>query len=567
MLPVDLHVHSNYSDGTYSPRELVDYAMEKGLSAFALTDHDTVDGLPEALEYARSLREALPEDQKDTVPEIVPGIELSTDENDSEVHVVGLYIDSRNKEFREYLKEFMESRDTRNRKMCEKLREYGLDVTYEALLERFPNCVLTRAHYARYLLEKGCVKSIREAFDRFLGNRCPCYLPREKITPAKAVELILKAGGIPVLAHPILYRMSDARLDDLVGRLKAVGLMGVEAVYSSYTPSEERQIRRLAKKHHLLISGGSDFHGENKPKLDLAVGYGKLYVPDEVLLDLKKAMKNLLFTDLDGTLLLSDSTVSPAMKQALDRMAAAGHRLILSSGRPLPSVLEIIRDNHLDYPDMLVISYNGGCIYDCARKTVLSEMLLTPETISETEGLAKEAGLHLHAYTPDAANAGIVCRRINDEIRFYTRRIHLPVTQLDEIGVGSLAEYLSKGCHKLQVISLERKDALEAFRQKLQDTFGDRLSIFFSNDKYLEIMPGGAGKDLALRYIAELFHTHPHHTFAAGDAENDIGMLRAAHVGIAMKNAAPSVKDAADLVTEKTNDEDGLKEILDRYFI
>ena len=289
---VDLHVHSTFSDGTFTPAQLVDYAMKKNLTAFALTDHDTVDGLTAALDYARHLRETLPEAECARVPEIVPGIELSTDEDGSEVHVVGLFINHRSQEFAEYLRDFLESRDNRNKKMCEKLREQGFDVTYEALLERFPDSVLTRAHFARFLLEHGYVRSIKEAFDRYLGDRCPCYVPREKITPAQAVELILKAEGIPVLAHPILYHLSDARLDSLVGRLKEKGLMGIEAIYSSYSPSEERQIRSLAAKYGLLISGGSDFHGENKPGLDLGNGYGKLFVPDEILKELQKAIES-----------------------------------------------------------------------------------------------------------------------------------------------------------------------------------------------------------------------------------------------------------------------------------
>lgn len=564
---VDLHVHSTRSDGTFTPTQLVDYAMEKGLTAFALTDHDTADGLKEAMLYAQSLRESLPEDQKHRVPEVIPGIELSTDEGNSEVHVVGLYIDYTNQEFCHYLDEFIESRNERNRKMCVKLQEQGFDITYEALLERFPDSVLTRAHYARFLLEHGYIKSIKEGFERFLGDRCPCYVPREKVTPDKAVELILTAGGIPVLAHPILYHMSDARLDSLVGRLKSKGLIGIEAIYSTYSPSEERQIRRLAQKHHLLISGGSDFHGENKPGLDLATGYGKLYIPEEVLSDMKKTQKNLLFTDLDGTLLLSSSTVSPAIKARLDNLIQQGHRLILSSGRPLPSVLEIIRENHLDYPDMYVISYNGGCIYNCEKQEVLWEKLLTPEQIRKIESMAQTAGLHLHGYTRNAAETCIVCHHINSEIQFYTRRIHLPITEIDSLGENDLAGYLSEGCHKVQAISLNNQAALEAFRLQLQAAFGDELQVFFSNDMYLEIMPGGVGKDTALLYLAEHFHTHPHHTFAAGDAENDISMLQAAHTGIAMKNAAPAVKEAADIITSKTNDEDGLLEILEKYFI
>lgn len=288
---IDLHVHSTRSDGTYTPSQLVDYAMEKGLTAFALTDHDTTDGLEEAISHASQLRETLSDKEKNKVPEVIPGIELSTDEAGTEVHVVGLFIDQGNEVFRHYLEEFIESRTNRNRKMCEKFQELGIDLTYEALLSRFPDCVLTRAHYAAYLRENGYVGSNKEAFDRYLGSRCPCYVPREKITPSRAVELILTAGGLPILAHPILYHLSDARLDALVAGLKQAGLVGIEAIYSSYSPSDERQIRRLAKKYDLLISGGSDFHGANKPGLDLGTGYGKLYVPEEILADLRSHLR------------------------------------------------------------------------------------------------------------------------------------------------------------------------------------------------------------------------------------------------------------------------------------
>ena len=132
------------------------------------------------------------------------------------------------------------------------------------------------------------MKSMPEAFDRYVGDHAPCFLPREKVTPAQAVSLILKAGGIPVLAHPILYHLSDARLDELVKELKDAGLVAIEAVYSTYNAAEERQIRALASKYKLLISGGSDFHGTTKPGLDLAVGYGKLFIPYDILEKMKE---------------------------------------------------------------------------------------------------------------------------------------------------------------------------------------------------------------------------------------------------------------------------------------
>ena len=238
----------------------------------ALTDHDSVNGIDEILSYAASLP---------NVPKIVPGVELSTEYEGREVHVVGLFIDHKQPEFTAYLKDFIDSRTTRNIKMCKSLTDAGIEISYQELLDAFPDAVITRAHYAKLMIQKGYIKSINEAFERYVGDHCPYYVPREKVTPQDAIRLIKKAGGIPIFAHPILCRFSDSRLENLVAELKASGLMGIEAVYSTYTPSEERQVRALAAKYDLLLSGGSDFHGSNKPKIDLGVGYGKLCVPDE----------------------------------------------------------------------------------------------------------------------------------------------------------------------------------------------------------------------------------------------------------------------------------------------
>ena len=297
--PIDLHVHSSCSDGTYSPAQLVDYAAKKGLAAFALTDHDTVDGLDEAVQYAAKLRaQQLTEESRNedsavirAVPEVIPGIELSTEYQGQDIHILGLYIDSHIGSFQKKLREFVDSRTDRNHKMCVLLRQAGIPITYEELLSAFPDSVITRAHYAAYLLEKGHVKSRQEAFDRYLGDHAPCFVPREKITPAQAVHLILEAHGAPVLAHPILYHMSGERLEALTQNLKEEGLMGIEALYSTYTAADERYIRTLAAKYELFISGGSDFHGDSKPGLDLGAGYGKLYVSEELLFDIKKALE------------------------------------------------------------------------------------------------------------------------------------------------------------------------------------------------------------------------------------------------------------------------------------
>lgn len=281
MKAVDLHVHSDKSDGSMSPAALTAYAAEKGLRAFALTDHDTIDGLAEALNAAKQFPDL----------EVIPGIEFSTEYKGRDIHIVGLYIRYDDPEFLKYLTDFQDSRIRRNEKMCNNLASAGIDISFEKLQAEFPDSVITRAHYARYLLGHGYVGSLKEAFDRYVGDHSKYFVPREKVTPVQAVELILRAGGIPILAHPVLYRMSDAALEELVAQLKDAGLIGMECVYSTYSPAEERDMKRLADKYGLIYSGGSDFHGKAKPGLDLATGYGKLFVPETILDDLIAAWK------------------------------------------------------------------------------------------------------------------------------------------------------------------------------------------------------------------------------------------------------------------------------------
>lgn len=276
MKAVDLHVHSLRSDGSLTPSELVDLGLSKNLRAFALTDHDTTDGIDEAVEYAKG---------KDI--EVIPGIELSTEYMGKDVHIVGLYINHKSNAFLNHIKTFRDSREERNEKMCNKLREEaGIDITYEALKASDPAAVITRSHYARFLLEHGYISSLPEAFDRYIGDHCKYFVPREKITPNDAIKLILASEGIPVLAHPILYGLGKNELEKLVFSLKSDGLVGIEAIYSTYTTGEERRIRELAQKYELKISGGSDFHGKAKPKLEMGSGYGSLFVPETVLDDL-----------------------------------------------------------------------------------------------------------------------------------------------------------------------------------------------------------------------------------------------------------------------------------------
>ena len=278
MKKVDLHTHSTASDGTYSPSGLIDLAHEKGLSAIALTDHDTVSGLSEAIKQGEKYPEL----------EVIPGIEYSTVRNNKDVHIVGLYIDYLNEKYMKSLQGFIDSRIERNIKMCQKLTDAGMPVTYEELVEANPGAVITRAHFGRMLHAKGYTTSIKEAFDRFIGDHCPCYVPREKITPEMAIDQIRSAGGIPILAHPILYGLGKDAMDELVRTLKDAGIAGIEALYGTYTAQDERYIKSLAQKYDLLISGGSDFHGKNKPHIELGSGTGRMLVPYEVVKRLKE---------------------------------------------------------------------------------------------------------------------------------------------------------------------------------------------------------------------------------------------------------------------------------------
>ncbi|MFI3237187.1 MAG: PHP domain-containing protein [Lachnospiraceae bacterium] len=284
MKAIDLHVHSSRSDGSKTPSELVDMARQLGLAAFALTDHDTIAGLDEAVSYAESLRLQGHLD----VPQVIPGIELSTMHNKKDLHILGLFIDYQKPDVISKLLEFEEARVVRNKKMCAKLQADGINISYELLVESFPGAIITRAHYGEYLVAHGYSLSVADAFSQYLGDHTKYFVPREAVSPKMAIDLILSAGGIPIFAHPIHCKMSAASLDTLVCELKNMGLMGIEALYTTYTAADERQIRRLAAKYNLLISGGSDYHGSAKPRTRMGTGFGHLYVPEDILYQLNK---------------------------------------------------------------------------------------------------------------------------------------------------------------------------------------------------------------------------------------------------------------------------------------
>ena len=273
---VDLHVHSTESDGTLTPEDLVAEAKKAGLAAFALTDHDTCQGVGKAMPLAASAG-----------IELIPGIELSTDYHGKEVHIVGLYIDIENEQLLKKTAEYRKCCSERNALMVEALQKEGLSITMEELVAENPDCVITRANIARFLYEHGQIKSVREAFDRYIGDHCKCYVGRLKVASTDAVRLIKEAGGTAILAHPLLYGLSNTNLQKMIDELKPAGLDGLEAIYSTYTTGEEQQMKRLARENGLLSSGGSDFHGSNKPDIALGRGRGHLYIPYSVLETIK----------------------------------------------------------------------------------------------------------------------------------------------------------------------------------------------------------------------------------------------------------------------------------------
>ena len=552
---VDLHVHSNKSDGSLTPTELVNYAVEKGLTAFALTDHDTTDGIEEALEAARGKN-----------IEVIPGIEFSSEYEGQDIHIVGLYIDYKSDFFKRRLTNFVNGRIIRNREMCRRLTEYGIPVTYEELTAEFPDCVITRSHYAKFMLNHGYTKNLKEAFDRYIGDRCPCFVPRKKISPMRAVEIILKAGGFPILAHPVLYHMSNSRLDKLVSVLKEAGLQGIEAVYCTYTTADEREMRALAAKYDLCISGGSDFHGSAKPGLDLATGYGKLFIPEEILTKIKERHQwmrehtahlrptKILFTDLDGTLLDDQKQISDYTREVLDKWSQAGHKLVLCSGRDTNSVGDVKNYLKLDFPGMYLIGYNGGQIYDCDLKETIYRVALTIEQALYIKETADQFGIHLHTYS----DTSIIAFHDTEELRYYQRVIKTPTLFVD-----NLRDALKEGPCKCLAIELKDHQKMEAFRLALLPwAEKEGITMIYSNPYYLELFPSASGKGTAVKKLCELLDINPYFSVAAGDAQNDISMIEAAGMGIDMANGSDDVKMAATTITAYDNNHDGLAHAL-----
>ncbi|MFC1962259.1 PHP domain-containing protein [Chloroflexota bacterium] len=244
---IDLHVHSNASDGRFSPEEIVQKAAALGLTALALADHDSVAGVAPAVRAATAFPGLT----------VIPNVEISTDTDDGEVHVLGYFIDHTDAGLNANLEGFRNSRLTRVRKMLARLNDLGMPVAWQRVRELAGDGSFGRPHVARAMLEKGYITSFREAFEKYIGYGGPAYVPREKMTPDEAIDLILRARGLPGLAHPFTM----ANVAAMVAKLKEAGLVALEAYYNGYTPGQRKTLVSLAQKYHLITTGGSDYHG------------------------------------------------------------------------------------------------------------------------------------------------------------------------------------------------------------------------------------------------------------------------------------------------------------------
>lgn len=268
---VDLHVHTTCSDGGLAPAEAVAYAHARGLGALAITDHDSVEGNDEAMRAGREV--GLP---------VVPGVEISSQWEGVTFHLLGYGLSRLTERVRATFAFLVESRRRRNPLMIKKLRALGVDITLEEVLAEAGSSLVGRPHFARVLLRKGAVSTTQQAFDRYLGRGAAAYVHKERLTPTQSAELIREAGGVMVLAHPgILEEERPNALSDVLAHLLPLGLAGIEAYYSRHSPDQVSRYAAVARRHGLLVTGGSDFHRPGEGGPEMGTGYGSLRVPDE----------------------------------------------------------------------------------------------------------------------------------------------------------------------------------------------------------------------------------------------------------------------------------------------
>ena len=272
---IDLHCHSNHSDGSMTPTELVRHAKKNNISAIALSDHDTVSGV--ALALAEGARVGV---------EVIPAIEISVSAK-TETHIVGLFIDFSEKNLTEKIRKSLNARRVRNGETCAKLNELGFDITLDEVYALAPSGRVGRVHFARIMVEKGYISSVKEGFERYLGMGKPAFDSTQALTAREAVETINAIGGLSFVAHPHLIGLPEQELILLLSRLKEHGLDGIEAYYNDFTPEMQAYFNSLAEEMGLAVCGGTDFHAQNKPHIEIGIGQGYTEIPYSVLERLK----------------------------------------------------------------------------------------------------------------------------------------------------------------------------------------------------------------------------------------------------------------------------------------
>lgn len=266
-------------------------------------------------------------------------------------------------------------------------------------------------------------------------------------------------------------------------------------------------------------------------------------------------MTKLLFSDIDGTLIRNDGTISDHVRCLLQEMAEKGHGLILTSGRPLPSMQKVHDYIGIDFPYSYLIANNGGLIYDCNKQKSIFEATLSFDIIDQLQTIAEEMMFHIQTYTEDS----IVCRTETEEVKSYASRIKMPILLSDR-----LSGPLTKQPYKMLALSLKGSETLMPLKRRIERDYADRLTLMFSQDGYLEILPITASKGNALRFLCHHLSIPVAQSYAAGDSENDIAMLRAAAVSYAMQNSNETVKSSAAFVTALDHEHDGIAEVLEK---
>ena len=273
MREIDLHVHTNISDGSETPAETVKYARSLGLRAIAVTDHDSINGVAEAQKAG-----------KECGLEVVAGMELGCGWYGREVHMLGYDLDIRSKKLPPVLDWIVRDRDERNRKMVDMLARDGLFIDLDELQAKHPGSTIGRPHFALCLVEAGVAENVQDAFERFLDPGCKYYIRRHFLSVEDAAELIRSAGGKPVIAHPRQYKLTPERFTELMERARACGVAGLECYYSGYDAQTVAQYLAAAEQYGFCPTAGSDWHGKNKPHIHLGSGMnGELAAPYELL--------------------------------------------------------------------------------------------------------------------------------------------------------------------------------------------------------------------------------------------------------------------------------------------